>query len=257
MRSSDIQLTIIWWINQYTVKLRLSNRYFHGILTQVSLLTPALPIYLMQISFPQIYPSKRVLPSGPLRPNLPGQRPPSQRQRRHIQQRSRLLQRQSLLHLDRLNLPLSYKRRRLPLNHRLHLCSLDRIFPLFNLAKPLSASIRTSLANCLPGNKLLLTILANLDNSQITTHKGLFSFNSSVSNRIIPYQIVPYCIIAYQFPTPITGKPLKICIVLELVPKRTANKGKRKPKRTIENPWFPEAKESTASTAQSPIASRT
>lgn len=108
-----------------------------------------------------------------LRLDLSRQSPPPERQRRHIQQQSRLLQGQPLLSLDHLNLIFSNKRLSLPLNHRLHLRPLYCLLPLFNLIKPLGARIRTSLCNSLPGNEFQFTISANLDNSQIATHSGV------------------------------------------------------------------------------------
>jgi len=102
------------------------------------------------------------------------QGPASERQRRHIQQERRLLQRQPLLSLDRLNLPFTNKRLRLSLNHRFVLNMLNSLLPLFNLIKSLCASVRTRLRSCLPGNKFLLTECTNLDNSQITAREWRF-----------------------------------------------------------------------------------
>jgi len=129
-----------------------------------------------------------------LRLHLPRQHPSPKRQRRHIQQQRRLLQRQPLLGLNRANFNISNKRFRLPLNHRFSNRPTNRLLPLFNLIKPLCTSARTRLYSSLPRNTLPLAIRINLDYTHNSSQEAL----ACVVSPEKPHHTVYYCIIPYH-----------------------------------------------------------
>lgn len=97
--------------------------------------------------FAQSHLLKQMLPSHLLRFHLPVQCPPSQGQRRHVQQHSRILQSQPELGLDRLYLFFRDIRLRLPFNHRFYLYLPITFFPCRSLYNRFAQALGKNIKN--------------------------------------------------------------------------------------------------------------
>jgi hypothetical protein len=134
---------------------------------------------------------KHMLPTCLLRLNFPCQYPAPQRQWRNIQQKRSFLQGQELLRLNNPYPTLRHKCSRLPFNLRFLHGPANHFLAELQFIQPLCTSVRTGLAGRLPGDEFLLAILANFDNSQITTHSGEFVWVAGARNRIIRRRLEP------------------------------------------------------------------